>query len=172
MALPEAVALATADPSGRPSARIVLLKHADEDGFVFYTNTLSRKGAELAANPRAALAFHWSPLRKQVRVEGRIEPVSQAEADAYWATRPRASCLAALASRQSRPLASRAALLARWRDLRDRHRGKPIPRPRWWSGYRLAPEAIEFWTHREHRLHDRELFTRSRRGWKRALLQP
>src|SRR5262249_17274962 len=169
---PDAMALATADGRGRPAARMVLLKHADPAGFVFYTNTHSRKGRELRANPRAALGFHWDVLGRQIRIEGRVRPVSTAEADAYWATRPRASQLAALASDQSAPLASRARLLARWRALARRHRGHPVPRPPHWSGYRLVPDAIEFWTHREHRLHDREVFRRTTRGWKRALLQP
>jgi len=172
MALPESMTVATADARGRPSARMVLLKHADADGFVFYTNARSRKGRELAANPRAALVFHWSPLNKQVRVEGPVAEVSTAEADAYWATRPRASQLAALASEQSASLASRAQMLARWRALSRRYRRTAVPRPRHWTGYRVAPESIEFWTHRDHRLHDRELFTRTRRGWKQVRLQP
>lgn len=172
MALPEAMTLATADNRGRPSARLVLLKHADPGGFVFYTNALSRKGRELAANPHAALVFHWSPIGRQVRVEGRVERVSEEEADAYWATRPRASQLGALASLQSAPVANRGALMARWRGLRRRYARRPVPRPPHWTGYRLVPSSIEFWTHREHRLHDRELFTRTRRGWKRTRLQP
>ena len=172
MALPEAMAVATADATGRPSVRMVLLKQGDGDGFVFYTNARSRKGLELAANPRAALMFHWSPLNKQVRVEGPVEEVSAAEADAYWATRPRASQLAALASEQSAPLATRAQLMARWRTLARRHRNGVVPRPQHWTGYRVVPESIEFWTHREHRLHDRELFTRTRRGWTQTRLQP
>jgi pyridoxamine 5'-phosphate oxidase len=169
---PDAMALATADASGRPSARMVLLKHAGNDGFVFYTNARSRKGDELRANPRAALAFHWNQLGKQVRVEGRVEEVPPAEADAYWATRPRASQLAALASAQSAPLAARAQLVARWRALTRQYRQSPVPRPTHWTGYRVIPDAIEFWTHRDHRLHDRELFTRSGRGWKLTRLQP
>ena len=172
MPLPESMALATADATGRPSARMVLLKQADDDGFVFYTNGRSRKGHELAANPHAALVFHWSPLNRQVRVEGPVEEVDRAEADAYWATRPRASQLAALASEQSAPLATRAQLVARWRALSRRYAKTPVPRPRHWTGYRMTPQSIEFWTHREHRLHDRELFTRTRRGWKQTRLQP
>jgi pyridoxamine 5'-phosphate oxidase len=151
---------------------MVLLKQAGADGFVFYTNGKSRKGRELAANPRAALLFHWDGLGKQVRVEGRVRQVSAAEADAYWATRPRPSQLAALASEQSAPLRSRAQLMARYRALSRRYRNAPVPRPPHWTGYRVVPQAIEFWTHREHRLHDRELFTRAGRGWKRTLLQP
>src|SRR5262245_12551432 len=169
---PDAMTLATADARGRPSARMVLLKGAGPDGFVFYTNGLSRKGRELRANPRAALVFHWDRLGKQVRIDGRVIPVSDAEADQYWATRPRASQLAALASSQSAPITNRERLVARWRGLRQRYRGRPVPRPRHWTGYRVVPDTIEFWTHREHRLHDRELFTRTRNGWKRTRLQP
>jgi len=172
MLQPEATALATADALGRPSVRMVLLKQADRDGFVFYTNSRSRKGRELRNNPRAALVIHWDRLGKQVRVEGRVEPVTEAEADAYWATRPRESQLAAVASDQSAPLRSRAALVAKWRALARGTRGTPVPRPRHWTGYRIVPAAIEFWTHRDHRLHDRERFTRRRRGWQRTRLQP
>jgi len=170
--LPEAMALATADAKGRPSVRMVLLKHADRDGFVFYTNAQSRKGRELDANPHAGLVFHWDRLGRQVRVDGRVQPVAVAEADAYWATRPRASQLAALASEQSAPIATRAELMARWRDLVRKYRGADVPRPRRWTGYRVVPTSIEFWTHRDHRLHDRELFTRTPRGWKQTRLQP
>jgi pyridoxamine 5'-phosphate oxidase len=170
--LPEAMALATADGRGRPSVRLVLLKDADERGFVFYTNAGSRKGRELRANPRAAAVFHWDRLRLQVRLEGRVESVTEAEADAYWATRPRESQLAALASAQSAELESRAQLVERWRQLRHRYRGKVVPRPRRWTGFRIVADAIEFWTNRDHRLHDRELFVRVSGGWKRKLLQP
>ncbi|MFN8640889.1 MAG: pyridoxamine 5'-phosphate oxidase [Candidatus Binatia bacterium] len=169
---PEAMALATADRRGRPSVRVVLLKHADADGFVFYTNGASRKGRELAANPWASLAFHWQPLGRQVRVEGRVHPVSRAEADAYWETRPRESQLGGAASAQSDPIASRAALLRRWRALSRRFRGQPVPRPPHWTGYRVVPTAIEFWTLRPFRMHDRELFTRTARGWRVTRLQP
>jgi pyridoxamine 5'-phosphate oxidase len=170
--LPEAMALATADAKGQPAVRFVLLKSADERGFVFFTNIGSRKGRELYANPRASLAFYWDEILKQVRVDGQVEPVAPSEVDAYWATRPRESQLAARASRQSATLASRAQLLARWETLRHRYRDKDVPRPAGWVGYRLVPETIEFWTHRDHRLHDRELFVRTRGGWKRKLLQP
>jgi pyridoxamine 5'-phosphate oxidase len=169
---PDAMALATAGADGRPAARMVLLKAVDGRGFVFYTNAQSRKGHELEENPRAALLFHWEPLGRQVRVEGAVEPVGAAESDAYWLTRPRASQLAALASAQSEPVATRAELLARWRALDRRYRNAPVPRPPHWIGYRLVPDAIEFWTHRDHRLHDRELFTRTRRGWTQTRLQP
>ena len=170
--LPDAMALATADKRGGPSVRMVLLKHADAAGFVFFTDGHSHEGRDLAANPRAALAFHWPPIGRQVRVEGPVEPVSATEADAYWASRPRASRIAACASDQSARLTSREALLSRWQRIRERYRGRPIPRPPAWSGYRVVPDAIEFWTHRPHRLHERERFTRSRTGWRRELLQP
>lgn len=169
---PEATALATADRRGRPSVRIVLLKHADAAGFVFFTNADSRKGREMLANPHAALAFHWHPLGRQVRVEGRVAMVTPAEADAYWATRPRESQLGGAASAQSAPIASRAALVARWRALARRYRGRDVPRPPHWTGFRLVPEAIEFWTLRPYRLHDRERFTRARGGWRMMRLQP
>ncbi len=169
---PEAMALATADARGRPSVRFVLLKQADESGFVFYTDSRSRKGRDLAANHYASAVFYWHPTGKQVRIAGRVEQVSAAEADQYWSTRPRASQLAATASRQSAPLDERAALVGRWRKLRRRFRGKSIPRPPQWTGYRIVPEVFEFWVRRNHRLHHRELFQRTRRGWKSTLLQP
>lgn len=169
----DACALGTADRRGRPSVRFVLLKGADERGFVFFTDARSRKGRQLAENPRAALAFYWHDLGRQVRVEGRVRPVPGDEADAYWVTRPRESRLGAWASFQSAPLASRAALLAAWRRLRRRYRGRPIPRPPYWRGYRIVPEAIEFWVRGPFRLHFRERFTR-RNGsaWRRELLHP
>jgi pyridoxamine 5'-phosphate oxidase len=170
--LPEAMALATADAHGRPAVRFVLLKGADERGFVFFTNAGSRKGAELRENPRASLAFYWDDMLKQVRVDGHVEPVAPAEVDAYWTTRPRESQLAARASRQSATLARHADLWARWETLRHRYRGRDVPRPASWVGYRVVPDAIEFWTHRDHRLHERELYVRTRHGWKRRLLQP
>ncbi|HLY36429.1 MAG TPA: pyridoxamine 5'-phosphate oxidase [Candidatus Binatia bacterium] len=170
--LPDAMALATATAKGEPSVRFVLLKRADERGFTFFTDTRSPKGRELGHNPRAALVFYWDAIGKQVRLRGRVQPVSDAEADAYWRTRPRESRLAATASHQSAPLASHAALLARWRRLRRRYRGKDIARPSGWGGYRVVPREIEFWTRRPHRLHQRELFVRSGRGWRRRLLQP
>jgi pyridoxamine 5'-phosphate oxidase len=170
--LPEARALATADGRARPAVRYVLLKQADGRGFVFFSNEGSRKGRELRRNPRASAAFYWDRLRKQVRIEGRISAVSAAEADAYWATRPRQSQLAALTSRQSAVLAHRRDLLARFRTLRRAYQGKAVPRPRGWVGYRIVPESIEFWVHHEHRLHDRQLFRRTRNGWRRLLLQP
>jgi len=170
--LPEAIALATADARGRPSVRYVLLKHADARGFVFFTDGRSRKGRELAANPEAAFAWYWDALGRQVRVEGRVVVVEDAEADAYWATRPRESRLAAAASTQSAPLGSRAVLMRRWRVLGRRHPGEDVPRPPVWRGYRIVPRAIEFWTRGEFRLHHRERFERRRGGWQRRLLQP
>ena len=166
------MALATAGGRGAPSVRFVLLKGADRRGFVFFTDGRSRKGRELRASARAAVAFYWNRLGKQVRIEGRVEEVSPAEADTYWATRPRASQLAALASEQSAALAGRRALIARWTELRRRYRRRPVPRPPTWTGFRLVPASIEFWTHRAHRLHERELFVRTRAGWRRQLLQP
>jgi pyridoxamine 5'-phosphate oxidase len=169
---PEAMALATAGADGRPSVRMVLLKGHDERGFAFYTNSESRKGGEIAANPRAALAFHWKSLRRQVRIEGRIEPTSDAEADAYFATRSRDARLGAWASDQSRPLASRAAFEARYARALADHEGRDVPRPVYWRGYRLVPDRIEFWTDRPHRLHERRLFTLGDDGWSEGLLYP
>jgi pyridoxamine 5'-phosphate oxidase len=171
-ALPEAMALATASRAGEPSVRFVLMKQVDERGVVFYTNVESRKGADLRANPRASVVFYWDPLGKQVRFEGRIVPVGATEADTYWRTRPRESQLAALASRQSAVLADRAGLMRRYRELERRYRGAEIPRPAGWSGYRLVPRTIEFWIRRQHRLHERERFTRTHDGWRMVLLQP
>lgn len=169
---PSAMALATADANGRPSVRMVLLKGHDDRGFVFYTNFESRKGAELAVNPRAALAFHWKSLRRQVRIEGPVEPVSSAEADAYFQSRARDSQLSARASDQSRALQSRALFEARFEAERERFEGQTIPRPEHWSGYRVVPEVIEFWTDRAHRLHERRVFTKAAQGWTEGLLYP
>ena len=168
----DAMAVATADARGRPSVRFVLLKQADADGFVFYTRETSRKGRELGGNPRAAGVFHWDAVGKQVRFEGVVEKVSLTEADEYWRTRPRESQLSAWASNQDAPLSSREVLVARWQTTRMRFRGRPVPRPPGWVGYRVVPDSIEFWTQRPWRLHQRELFTRARTGWKRKLLQP
>jgi pyridoxamine 5'-phosphate oxidase len=169
---PTAMALATADARGRPSVRMVLMKGHDERGFVFYTNLDSRKGAEIAANPSAALLFHWKSLRRQVRVEGPALPVSDAEADSYFATRARDSQLGAWASDQSRPLDDRATFEARYEAARSRFAGREVPRPPRWTGWRVAPERIEFWNDRAHRLHERRLFTRSGEGWSEGLLYP
>lgn len=169
---PGAMALATADARGRPSVRMVLLKGHDQRGFVFYTNFESRKGMELVANPYAALDFHWKSLRRQVRIEGRVEQVGDAEADAYFATRTRDSQLSARASDQSRPLASRALFEARYEAEKKQFEGRTVPRPPHWSGYRVVPDLIEFWTDRAHRLHERQLFTRTSDGWTESLLYP
>ena len=170
---PTAMALATAGPDGRPSCRMVLLKGHDERGFVFYTNLDSRKGGELDANPRAALLFHWKSLRRQVRVEGAVEPVSGEEADAYFASRSRDSQLGAWASDQSRPLESRALFESRYEAMKERFEGGEVPRPPRWSGWRVVPERIEFWTDRDHRLHERRLFVREDgSGWREGLLYP
>lgn len=170
---PNAVALATADASGRPSVRMVLLKGHDARGFVIYTNLDSRKGEELAANARAALLFHWKSLRRQVRIEGSVEPVSDGEADAYFATRGRDSQLGAWASDQSRPLDARATFEARFEQRRAEFDGRPVPRPPRWSGFRVRPERIEFWADREHRLHERRLFAPAAGGgWTEGLLYP
>ncbi len=166
------VCLATADSEGRPSARLVLLKHADQDGFVFYTNRESRKAQELALNPYAALCFHWPSIDEQVRVEGRVVAVSDEESDAYFTTRPRGSQLGAWASDQSRPLEPRAALVARYLKYKARFTGRPVPRPPFWGGYRLIPDSIEFWQHRRSRLHDRALYTRTDDGWTVQRLYP
>ncbi|MDB5397627.1 MAG: pdxH [Rhodospirillales bacterium] len=169
---PTAMCLATADAGGNPSARMVLLKGIDQRGFAFYTNFESRKGRELVVRPRAALCFHWKSLRKQVRVEGRIEPVPSDEADLYFATRTRVSQIGAWASDQSRPLDSRATLEARVAEIEARYEGHPVPRPPNWSGYRVVPEAIEFWKDGLYRLHDRIRFSRSGLEWLTERLYP
>ncbi len=169
---PEAMTLATADAQGRPSARMVLLKGHDARGFAFYTNAESRKGGELAANPRAALVFHWKTLRRQVRVEGAVEETGAAEADAYFATRSREARLGAWASDQSRPLASREAFEARYRAVTEKHEGREVARPPYWRGFRLVPERIEFWTDRPFRHHERRLFVRRGERWDEGLLYP
>jgi pyridoxamine 5'-phosphate oxidase len=169
---PEAMALATAATDGQPSVRMVLLKGHGARGFDFYTNLDSRKGVELAANPKAALLFHWKSLRRQVRVEGAVEVLPVADADAYFASRGRDSQVGAWASDQSRPLASRAEFEARCEAVARRFEGLDVPRPERWGGFRLIPAAIEFWTDRPHRLHERRLFTRLDDGWSDGLLYP
>ena len=169
---PEAMALASATPNGRPSVRIVLLKGHGPDGFTFYTNLDSRKGAELAANSRAALLFHWKSLRRQVRIEGSVEPVADREADAYFATRSRDSQLGAWASYQSRPLDNRATFERRYEEMTRRFDGETVTRPTRWSGFRLKPELFEFWSDRPHRLHERRQFTAVADGWREGLLYP
>ena len=170
--VPETMTLATADGDGAPSARMVLLKGADEEGFVFYSGYVSRKAGELEQNPLAALVFYWRPLGKQERVEGRVERVSEAESAAYFATRPRGSQIAAWASQQSKPLAGREDLDRRYAELEREYEGRDVPLPPHWGGFRLRPEAIEFWQHRDNRLHDRILYTRAREGWRSELLSP
>ena len=168
---PEAMALATATPDGRPSARMVLLKSADERGFAFHTNYESRKGVELAANPRAALLFHRQPLGRQVRVEGAVERMSAEDSQAYFRTRPLESRLAAWASPQSRPLADRAELERLYAEVVERF-GEDVPLPPSWGGLRLVPDAYEFWQHGDDRLHDRIRYERVGDGWSRQRLAP
>jgi pyridoxamine 5'-phosphate oxidase len=160
----EAMALATATEDGAPSLRMVLLKGFDERGLVFFSHYTSRKGRELKANPHAALLLHWSPLGRQVRVEGRVERLPEDESDAYSATRPRGAQLGALASLQSEPLASRDELENRLAEIESEHGDQPVPRPPTWGGYRVVPDAWEFWQHRESRLHDRFRYERQPDG--------
>ena len=170
---PDAMALATVDDTGLPDVRMVLLKGYDEAGFVFYTNLNSRKGVELAANPKAALCLHWKSLRRQVRIRGPVEPVSDAQADDYFRSRPRLSRIGAWASHQSQPLESRFALEKAVAVQTARFAAGSIPRPDFWSGYRVVPETIEFWREAAFRLHDRVLFRREPAGnWSRTRLYP
>lgn len=169
---PNAVTLATVGADGRPSARVVLLKGFDESGFVFFTNQQSRKGRELLGQKVAALCFYWPSLEQQVRVEGDVAPVSDAESDAYFVTRPRISQLGAWASHQSSPLDGRATLLARLDALTKQYEGRDVPRPPHWGGFRLTPLAIELWKAGEFRLHDRSVYTRAGDGWEVTLLNP
>lgn len=170
--LPEAMTLATATRDGRPSARMMLLKGVDERGFVFYTHYESRKGLELAANPRAALVMHWSLIQRQVRVEGTVAKLSEEESYAYFRTRPRGSRVEAWASLQSSTLGRRDVLERRFREYEEKFRGSDIPLPPFWGGYRLSPERIEFWQGRANRMHDRLCYTREDDGWRLERLSP
>jgi pyridoxamine 5'-phosphate oxidase len=172
VAVPEAMALATSTPEGRPSVRMVLLKGADEAGFGFHTNYESRKGGELEANPNGALLFHWQAQGRQVRVEGRVARAPADESETYFATRPIASRLAAWASPQSRPLADRDELERLYADALARFPDEDVPRPKHWGGYRLVPDAYEFWQHADNRLHDRVRYEREAAGWSRVRLGP
>jgi pyridoxamine 5'-phosphate oxidase len=169
---PTATALATVDADGMPNVRMVLLKGFDEQGFVFYTNFESAKGTEILASMKAAMCFHWKSLRRQVRIRGPVEQVSDAEADEYFASRPRGSRIGAWASRQSRPLESRFALEKAVAEYTARYPLGAIPRPDHWSGFRIVPSSFEFWHDRPFRLHDRVTFTREGGGWKKARLYP
>lgn len=170
--LPEAVAVATAGPGGAPSLRMVLLKRWDADGFVFYTNYASQKGHDLEANPQAALLAYWDPLGRQVRLEGTVERVPAAEADAYFDTRPRGHQISAQASRQSEVIGSRQELEGRVAALEAAFEGSSVPRPAWWGGYRIRPSSFEFWQHRDDRLHDRLRYLPEGGGWRIERLQP
>jgi pyridoxamine 5'-phosphate oxidase len=170
--MPETVVLATATPDGAPSARAVLLKGVDERGFAVFTNLESRKGRELDANPRAALVFLWPALGRQVRVEGASEPLDRPEVDAYFATRPRGSQIGAWASPQSSVIPGRDDLEARVAETEERFGAGEVPAPRFWGGYRIRPEAVEFWQHRDDRLHDRLRYRRSADGWTVERLAP
>ncbi|MFC1660271.1 pyridoxamine 5'-phosphate oxidase [Gemmatimonadota bacterium] len=170
--LPESMTLATATADGKPSARLVLLKGYDQRGFVFFTNYGSRKAKELEENPSATLVSHWPILQRQVRVEGAVARISQEESEAYFRSRPRGSQIGAWASDQSRPLASRRELEERVREIEERFKGQDVPLPPFWGGYRLSPEAVEFWQGRANRLHDRIRFERGEEGWARLRLFP
>jgi pyridoxamine 5'-phosphate oxidase len=169
---PTAFALGTVSDDGQPAVRIILLKGADELGFVFYTNFESRKGRELLAHPKAAMCFHWQSLVRQVRVEGVTSPVSTEEADVYFASRERGSQIGAWASEQSRTIARAGDLEARIRDAEARFEGKPVTRPPYWSGFRLVPSRIEFWRGMPSRLHERDMYTREGDGWRKEVRYP
>jgi len=173
---PDAMVVATSTLEGRPSARMVLLRGVDERGFCFYTNFASRKGEELAVNPQAAIALHWPEVLRQVRAVGTVERVADAESDAYWFARPRSSRISAWASEQSEPVVTREELEARVAEMEARFADGDVPRPDGWGGFRVVPDEIEFWQHRDDRLHDRLLYTRSGDrspgGWQVVRLQP
>jgi len=168
----DAMTLATATADGRPSARVVLLRGLDERGFVFFTNRESRKGIELLENPHVALVFHWWELGRQARIEGVVEEIDSAESESYWDTRPRASRLAAWASPQSRPIGARTELDGLYAEADARFGDAAVPLPPFWGGYRVVPETLEFWTHRENRLHDRIRYERTGECWRRERLAP
>jgi pyridoxamine 5'-phosphate oxidase len=170
---PNAMSIATVDPDGRPSVRVVLCRGFDERGIVFFTNRQSRKGEALRAHPRACANFHWDPLDRQVRIEGTVTHATDAESDAYWESRPRENRVNAVASQQSRPIATRAALEDAVREVEARFAGQPIPRPSHWGGFRIALERIEFWQGHRHRLHDRMAYLRAGDGgWTCTRLSP
>ncbi len=172
MKFPNAMVLATVDSAGRPSARVVLLKGVSHNGFEFYSNYSSHKGADLAFNPQAALSFYWDKLGRQVRVEGEVEMLSEQESDSYFHSRPRESQIGAWASQQSKPLESRKALEEQFRFYEKKFAGQEIPRPAHWGGYRLKADRLEFWQLGPHRLHDRFLYTQSEGGWSLQRLSP
>ncbi|MCX6129628.1 MAG: pyridoxamine 5'-phosphate oxidase [Proteobacteria bacterium] len=171
---PSAMALATVSADSMPSVRIVLMKNFDQQGLVFYTNTTSDKARDIKAHPHASACFHWDTLKKQVRVSGRVESVTSAEADAYFASRPRESQLGAWASLQSQPMASRAEFEARLLEFTKKFEGQAVPRPAHWSGFRIVPNRIEFWIDRPYRLHERWVYTRAdeQKAWQKQLLYP
>jgi pyridoxamine 5'-phosphate oxidase len=169
---PVPVALATVGADGRPSVRIVLMRHVDERGFVFHTNYASRKARELSGNPNAALCFHWPELEEQIRIEGAVEKLPSDESDAYFIGRPRGSQIGAWASDQSAELPSRDVLEARAREIAQRFEGRPIPRPPFWGGYRVVPNRVEFWQGRPDRLHDRIVYAREGAAWRMVRLYP
>jgi pyridoxamine 5'-phosphate oxidase len=168
----DSMTLATATPDGRPSARVVLLRGVDERGITFFTNRASRKGDELRRNPYAAAVVHWWELGRQVRIEGSVDETSDEESRTYWETRPRGSQVAAWASHQSRLLSGREELEARVAEMEERFAGEDVPLPPFWGGYRILPNSIEFWTHRDDRLHDRVRYAREPAGWRAEQLAP
>ena len=169
---PNAMTVATVSPDGRPASRILLLKHWDESGFVFFGNLGSRKARDMAATPNVALLFHWKSLQRQIRIEGQVAQIPDSDADAYFATRPRMSQMGAWASEQSRPLASREIFEARLKEVESRFSGQPVTRPDYWSGWRLTPDYFEFWQGIDFRLHDRLVFTKAGEGWETGRLFP
>ena len=169
---PMATALATSDAKGHATARMVLLRGFDSSGFVFYTNSQSRKGGQLSANPRAALCFYWDAIREQLRAEGTIEKVSDDQSDTYWASRPQVTQISSVVSQQSRVLENREAFEAEVSRMERKYAGRAVPRPDHWFGYRVVPDRIEFWTGREQRMHERTVYEKTENGWVRYLLYP